>query len=268
MNTNQPTNPPNADVILRRFRTPTPSPPRTPLEQTGPDATPTEPNWLKAKTLLRSAVKDYRSAEAGALEQEIHQLHVQNELILHELQGIKQSIEDKKRKKAKQKVLPLYSHTLNRQGGAVWWSPHSKREADERDAAIEKYNLEQEAAKKTRQELQHQARLRKEKEKQEKRVAREEAKERREKEKAEEGAAIDARKAERERQKQARDAQQSIQLPNQGKRKAPRQLQPKTMKKRSGSAGRSQVVAHRPSPAPLPTYNSRGRKIAPPKRYE
>ena len=70
-------------------------------------------------------------------------------------------------------------------------------------------------------------------------MAREEAKERREKEKAEERAAIDARKAERERQKQARDAQQSIQLPNQGKRKAPRQLQPKTMKKHSGSAGRS-----------------------------
>ncbi|KAF1364441.1 hypothetical protein EJ07DRAFT_172453 [Lizonia empirigonia] len=242
MNTNQPTNPPNADVILRRFRTPTPSPPRTPLEQTGPATTPTEPNWLKAKTLLRSAVKDYRSAEAGALEQEIHQLHVQNELISHELQGIKQSIEDKKRKKAKQKVLPLYSHTLNRQGGAVWWSPHSKHEADVRDAAIEKYNLEQEAAKKTRQELQHQARLLGEKEKREKRVAREEAKERREKEKAEERAAIDARKAERERQKQARDAQQSIQLPNQGKRKAPRQLQPKTMKKRSDSAGRSQVA--------------------------
>ncbi|KAF1351652.1 hypothetical protein EJ07DRAFT_159194 [Lizonia empirigonia] len=153
-------------------------------------------------------------------------------------------------------------------GGAVWWSPHSKREADVRDAAIEKYNLEQEAAKKTRQELQHQARLLREKEKQEKRVAREEAKERREKEKAEERAAIDARKAERERQKQARDAQQSIQLPNQGKRKAPRQLQPKTMKKRSDSAGRSQVVAHRPSPAPRPTYNSRSRKIAPPKRYE
>lgn len=218
--------------------------------------------------MLRSAVKDHHSAEAGALEQEIHQLHVQNELILHELQGIKQSIEEKKRKKAKQKVLPLYSHTLNRQGGAVWWSPRSKREADVRDAAIEEYNLEQEAAKKTKQELQHQARLLKEKEKQEKRVAREEAKERREKERAEERAAIDARKAERERQKQACDAQQSTQLPTQGKRKPPRQLQPKIKKKHCSTAGRSQGVAHRPSPAPPATYNSRGRKIAPPKRYE
>ena len=86
--------------------------------------------------------------------------------------------------------------------------------------------------------------------------------------KAEERAAIDARKAERERQKQARDAQQSIQLLDQGKRKAPRQLQPKTTKKRSSSARRSQVVVYKPSSAPLPTYNSRGRKIAPLKRYK
>ena len=51
------------------------------------------------------------------MEQRFHQLHVQIELILHELQSIKRGIEDKKRKKTKQKVLPLYSHTLNRQGG-------------------------------------------------------------------------------------------------------------------------------------------------------
>ncbi|KAF1360400.1 hypothetical protein EJ07DRAFT_154858 [Lizonia empirigonia] len=144
-------------------------------------------------------------------------------------------------------------------GGAVWWSPHSKREADVRDAAIEKYNLEQEAAKKTRQELQHQARLLREKEKQEKRVAREEAKERREKEKAEERAAIDARKAERESVKNKLATLSKVYNCL---------IKPKTMKKRSDSAGRSQVVAYRPSPAPRPTYNSRGRKIAPPKRYE
>jgi hypothetical protein len=43
---------PNADVILVRFKTPTPLSLRTPLEQTGPAAAPTELDWLKAKTLL------------------------------------------------------------------------------------------------------------------------------------------------------------------------------------------------------------------------
>jgi hypothetical protein len=68
--------PPNADVILKRFKTLTPLSLRTPLEQTGPATAPTEPDWLKAKTLLQSAVKDCYSAEARALEQKIHQLYV------------------------------------------------------------------------------------------------------------------------------------------------------------------------------------------------
>jgi hypothetical protein len=64
-----------------------------------------------------------------------------------------------------------------------------------RDAAIEKYNAEQEAAKVTKQELKHQTKLLKEKEKEEKRVAREAAKVVRDQAKVEERAAIDARKA-------------------------------------------------------------------------
>ena len=99
-------------------------------------------------------------------------------------------------------------------------------------------------------------------------MAQEAAKVVRDQAKAEERAAIDACKAERAHQKQARDAEKSIQLPNQGKRKASRQLQSKTTKKRGGGAGCSQVVVHESSPAPLPTYNSHGRKIAPPKRFE
>jgi hypothetical protein len=51
-----------------------------------------------------------------------------------------------------------------------------KREADVRDAAIEQYNAEQEAAKVTKRELQHNRKLLNEKDKEEKRVAREAAK--------------------------------------------------------------------------------------------
>ena len=72
MNTNQPTNPPNADVILDRFKTPTPPATTTPPLQTGPSAALEEPNWLKAKSLLRSVVKDNVGGELGALEQVIH----------------------------------------------------------------------------------------------------------------------------------------------------------------------------------------------------
>ena len=43
-------------------------------------------------------VKDDTGAEAGALEQILHQLHVRLELTQHELQGVKQATEDKKKK--------------------------------------------------------------------------------------------------------------------------------------------------------------------------
>lgn len=63
-------------------------------------------------------MKDNHSAGAGALEQRFHQIHVQNELIPHKLQCIEEGLKSKKRKKTKQKVLPLYFHTLN------WHSKH------------------------------------------------------------------------------------------------------------------------------------------------
>ena len=76
---------PNADVILNRFRTPTPQPPATPLGQVGSEAASVEPNWLKTKLLLRSAVKDQDPAAANAVEQRLHHLHLLNELTQHEI---------------------------------------------------------------------------------------------------------------------------------------------------------------------------------------
>ena len=90
----------------------------------------------------------------------------------------------------------------------------------------------------------------------------------REREKAKKAAAIAERKAAREAQKRERDAEKSIQLPNQGKRKASSQLQAKTVKKRGDAAARSRTVGAQRSPSPPPTYNSRGRKIAPRKKFK
>ena len=70
--TNQPTNLPNADVILNCFKTLTLLATTTPLLQTGPLAALEELNWLKAKLLLRSVVKDNVGRELGALEQVIY----------------------------------------------------------------------------------------------------------------------------------------------------------------------------------------------------
>ena len=110
--------PPNANVILDRFRTPTPPIVNTPPGQTGPQAASTEPDWLKAKSLLQSVVKDKASDKVGKVEQIIHQLHVQLELAQHELQGVKQASAAKEKKKDKRKVLLLYAHSVEWHGGA------------------------------------------------------------------------------------------------------------------------------------------------------
>ena len=86
-----------------------------------------------------------------------------------------------------------------------------KREADMRDAAIEKYNVEQEAAKVTKRKLQHQTKTFKEQEG-EKRAAREAAKVMRDQAKAKERVVIDAREAERAGQKKLATLKKVIQF--------------------------------------------------------
>ena len=99
-------------------------------------------------------MKDKASSEVGAVEQIIHQLHVQLELAQHESSGVRQALTAKEKKKDGKKVLPLYAHTVEWHRGAKWWSPGSKREADARDAAFEAYQQQVEAEKATQRELQ------------------------------------------------------------------------------------------------------------------
>ena len=136
--------PPNADVILHRFNEERPA---TPPQQVIQVTKSGEPTWLKAKSLIRSTVKDFDSAEAQELVQHLHSLHVEKELLEYQLDGVKEALTEKKKLANKQKVLPLYAYTLEWHGGARWWSPSSKKEADAREAAYEAYTAEQEAAK-------------------------------------------------------------------------------------------------------------------------
>ena len=85
--------------------------------------------------------------------QHLHSLHVEKELLEYQLDGVKEALSERKKLANKQKVLLLYAHTLKWHGGARWWSPRSKKEADARDAAYEAYAAEQEAAKATEREL-------------------------------------------------------------------------------------------------------------------
>ena len=259
--------PPNADVVLDKLKPP-PSPAlATPPEQTAIAAAPTAPNWLKAKALLRRTVGDEGSTQLGPLEQAIHQLHVQFELVQHELNEAKEELKKQKKKPKQQKVLPLYTRQIERQGGAVWWSPSSKAEADARDRVNQAYQEQLEMEKATKRELQATKKLLKAKEDEEKRARRAMEKEERARLKAVKAAEVAERRAERQRQKDAHDASKSIQLPKTGKRKASQSAAPRKKQNRGGVGGASQPIAHERSPTPPPKHGRHGRKIALPKKF-
>jgi hypothetical protein len=260
--------PRNADVVLDKFKSPTPTELATPPEQTAPTAATTAPNWLKAKALLRKAVGGKGSTQLGPLEQAIHQLHVQFELVQHELSEAKIELATQKKKPKKQKVLPLYTRRIERHGGAVWWSPSSKQEADARDRANEAYQEQLELEKATKRELQQTQKLLQQKEKEGKQARRVAEKEERARVKAVKDAEVAERRVEKQRKKQARDAQKALQLPKTGKRKALQSTAPRKKQNCSSVGGGSRPTAHARSPTPPPKLNSRGRKIAPPRRFQ
>ena len=267
MNTNQPTNPQNADKILHRFKQATPRRLTTPPQQTALSTESGEPPWLKAKSLLRSVVVDNNSEAIGSLEQYIHHLSVQNQLLQHQLDGCKEALLERKRMQGKQRVLPLYAHNLNWKGGAKWWSPSSKKEADARQDAFDAYEAEQEAAKATKRELKKTQKLLKQKQDEQKAVPQEREKKARDERKAAERKAIDERKAERQRLKEARDAQKAVQLSQKGKRTASQSAAPRKKQNRGAAGVRSDGVAHELPSEPPATHSNRGRKIVPPQRF-
>ena len=86
-------------------------------------------DWLKIQSLIRSTVKDERSKESRKLNRSLHHISIQNELLRHEMKGMKDALLIKKRHKKKARVLPLQQRE-EYHGGAVFWSPSKRREAE------------------------------------------------------------------------------------------------------------------------------------------
>ena len=161
-------------------------------------------DWRKMDRLVRSAVKDQGSQDTKKLRQSLHHLSVQNELLKHEIEGIKQVLSTKQKRRKKGKTLDLQQRE-EYHGGAVFWSPRKVREARTRQLIREREEKDQQLQKADRAELKKSAKLYKEKIQQEKRIAREVAKKEKEKEKAEKA-------AQRAAQKSAYDAEKALQL--------------------------------------------------------
>jgi hypothetical protein len=257
--------PPNADVILNRFRHTSQS--CSPSISSGTSAYSGD-EWLKACSLLRAEVKDPRSRGARKLGQTIHHLSIQNELLNEEIIGLRKTLHlQRKKKKQPNKQLDL---PLNQEyhGGAMLWSPHTFRQARARMAQQAEEQKAEELKKAEIKKLKAANKIYQEKIAEEKRAQRLREKEERAQAKAVKDAEVAERRAEKQREKETRDAQKAIQLPKTGKRKASQSAVPRKKQKRGGRGSGSRPAAPERSPTPPPTFNRHGRKIALPKRFE
>jgi hypothetical protein len=186
--------PPNPDTILNRFT-------QDQESRESSLSSLSDQDWRKVDRLIRSAVKDQSSRDTQKLRQTLHHLSVQNELLHHDIDRLRQALSIKEKRKKKGKPLDLQQRK-EYHGGSIFWLLRKVREARVRQSIKEQEDKQQKLQKAEMAELKKAAKLYKEKIAEEKRVAREAAKEAREKEKAEKA-------AERARQKEARNAKKS-----------------------------------------------------------
>jgi hypothetical protein len=85
MNTNQPTNPLQPNVILQRFAQGTPE---ASDSNTSSSSVYSGKDWLKIETLLRKVAKDETSKELRKISRSLHHISIQNTLLHHEIAGL------------------------------------------------------------------------------------------------------------------------------------------------------------------------------------
>jgi hypothetical protein len=155
--------------------------------------------------LVRVAVKNTATEEAKKLRGSLHSLQVQNELLHHENQGLREALTVEKKHTKRGKPLDL-QQCKEYHGGAVFWSPRKVKEARVRQTVKKREEKELQLQKAESAERKKAARLYKLEIAEEKRAVREAAKEVREKEKAEKVKQV----AERARQREAQTATKAL----------------------------------------------------------
>jgi hypothetical protein len=245
------------NVILQRFAQGTPE---ASDSNTSSSSVYSGKDWLKIETLLRKVVRDESSRDLRKLSRSLHHISIQNQLLHHEIAGLKEVLKTQKKHKNKSKALQ-FQPRKEYHGGAEFYSP-SRVEKARSDERTKQQNQRAEELKKAEMaELRRANKLYNEKIAQEKREQRAREKEEREQVRAEKAKEAAERKAQRERDKQARDAEKAVQLPQRGKRKVSAAPAAKISKKRRVGAARSRTVAASPPPAPR-THTTRSGRTA------
>jgi hypothetical protein len=160
---------------------------------------------------LRRVAKDESSKELRKISRSLHHISVQNQLLHHEIAGLKEVLKTQKKHKNKSKALEFQARK-DYHGGAEFYSPSRVEKARSDERTKQQHQKEEELKKAEIAKLKHASKLYNEKIAEERREQRAREKEEREQVRAEKAKEAAERKAQRERDKQARDAQKAIQL--------------------------------------------------------
>ncbi|KAF7572910.1 Membrane-bound metallopeptidase [Pyrenophora tritici-repentis] len=242
----------DANVILRRFAS-------TPEAERSSSLGLSDHDWRKIDRLVRAAVTDSHQYEARKLRSSVHHLSVQNELLKHENEGLKEALQHKKKHRKKGKALDLQQRQ-ECHGGSVFWSPRKLREARAREAVRERDETEEKLQKAWAKKQRKEAQLQRQVELEEKRVERQRLKEMREVERAEKA-------AERARKVEAQHQKKYIQQAQKRKRKASQVLSPSNKRQKRAGAAHAGVQARDELSATPAQVTSRGRNVNLPQKY-
>jgi hypothetical protein len=125
----------DSNVILKRFI-------RTPSLDRSPPSHLSDNDWIHMERLVRSAVKDVHQEESKKLSLSLHHLSTENQVIHHEIQGLREALQVKKKHKVKGKVIDLQQRQ-EYHGGGVLYSPRKVREGKMRRRVNERLEAEE-----------------------------------------------------------------------------------------------------------------------------
>jgi hypothetical protein len=149
---------------------------------------------------MKIVARDINDRETKKLSRSLHLISVQNELLKHEVLGLREALASKKKGQKRSKPLDIQQRK-ECHSGSVLWSPRKAREARARQTVKERREKELQLLKAERAELKKANKLYRAGILQEKRVARAEVRVAREQGKAEQAASRaqkqSARKAEK-----------------------------------------------------------------------
>ncbi|EUC42866.1 hypothetical protein COCMIDRAFT_102393 [Bipolaris oryzae ATCC 44560] len=244
--------PADPDVILKRFSS---TPDRSHRERSRLSPS----DWNHLRQLVREAAEDGAESGVKKLSASLHHLQVQNELLRHEMEGLRAALSHKQKHKGKGKALDLQQRK-EYHGGAVFWSPRKFREARAREAVREHEEMEEKLqkarAKKDREETQ----LQRQAEREEKRTERLRLNEMRKLERAEKA-------AERARKKEARNSEKAQHQAQKRKRTASRVSASKNKRQKLSMVDGARDGAASTSSSIPPKITTRGRSVKLPQKF-